>query len=164
MPDESVQLPWVADGTGCVQQLIPKASPQLFFRWDSGFSHPQDHCQVGTSLLHSKAKRNKSLLRSPENFPEPCSMRLCRMLTKSRDTGSSREMKFFMASGAITSWFRASRSFFQAPDFLRKHRPSGPHGHKLQPPQTQRGLTGPSQEAEPQFRVQHSYLPALTSS
>lgn len=66
-------------------------------------------------------------------------------------------MKFFMASGAITSVFRTNRSFFQAPDFLRKHGPSGPHGHNPQAWQTQRGLTWLSQEAEPQLKVQHSH-------
>lgn len=69
-------------------------------------------------------------------------MRLCRRLTKSCDTGSSRGMKFFMDSRAITSGFRASRSFFQASELLRKHGPSGPHGHKPQAWQTQ-GCLGP---------------------
>lgn len=115
------------------------------------------------SPLHSKAKRNRSSLMSPENFPEPCClMRLCRMLTKSWDTVSSSGMKFFMESGVITSWFRASRSFFQAPDFLWKNRPLGPHGHKPQAWYTPRRLTGLSREAKPQLRVQHSRPPGFT--
>ena len=73
-------------------------------------------------------------------------------------------MKFFIASGAITSVFRTTRSFFQVPDFLRKHGPSGPHGHKPQAWQTQRALTRLSQEAEPQLKVQRSHpQPSLPS-
>jgi hypothetical protein len=49
-------------------------------------------------------------------------MRLCKTLMKSWATPSSRGTKFLMAPGAITSWFRTIRSFFQASELLEKHR------------------------------------------